>query len=187
MRNAFSNKIRDKSAVLNLPSNDFKEWTNIITRVAALMEDDEYFICKGKAQITQYASRSCALQSEYLAGPVSKQISLSTSSTIDDEGDTIMREMKTDLQSLATLLAQINAQKDLSKKGNFPSKPPAPWLIEQEVAEFRKKNLCLRCKKGGHISHFCNKFGLSKRSSQIVYLQNVCTFNDDLDSSLGKE
>ncbi|KHJ31294.1 putative eka-like protein [Erysiphe necator] len=49
LRNALSNKVRYKYAVLNLPSNNFKEWTNIITRVAAMMEDDEYFIRKGEA------------------------------------------------------------------------------------------------------------------------------------------
>lgn len=187
LRNALSNKIRDKYAVLNLPSNNFKEWTNIITRVAAVMEDDEYFIRKGEAQTTQYASRSGALQSEYLAGPFSKQTSSSASNTVDNEGDTIMGGMKIDLHSLATLLAQINVQKEQSKKGGFPSKPPAPWLTEQEVAELRKKNLCLRCKKSGHISRFCNKFGPPKRSPQISNLQNVCNFNDDLDSSLGKD
>lgn len=47
--NTLSNKIGDKDAVLNLPSNNFKEWTNIITSVAAVMEDSKNFIRKGEA------------------------------------------------------------------------------------------------------------------------------------------
>lgn len=78
-----------------------------MTRVAALMEDNENFIRKGEAQTTQYASRSGALQSEYLSkhAPSTSPVNGRT----DYEGDTIMGGMKIDIHSLASLVAKLNA------------------------------------------------------------------------------
>ncbi|KAI1002145.1 hypothetical protein K3495_g6057, partial [Podosphaera aphanis] len=65
---AVSEKIREKFSVLDLPTEDYQSWVNIITRVTAVMENSEKFVKKGEAQTTQYATRSGMLVSEYLAG-----------------------------------------------------------------------------------------------------------------------
>lgn len=73
---------------------------------------------------------------------------------MDNDGDTIMGGMKIDLHSLATLVAQIKVEKDQTKS-SANSKPSAPWLTEKEVDELCAKNLCLRCKRAGHMARFC--------------------------------
>ncbi|KHJ30111.1 hypothetical protein EV44_g4328 [Erysiphe necator] len=151
------------------------------------MEDTEGFIKRGEAQTTQYASRSGALQSEYLTGSTIKQTpSGSTVSSMDNDGDTIMGGMKIDLHSLATLVAQIKVEKDQTKS-SANSKPSAPWLTEKEVAELRAKNLCLRCKRAGHMARFCKKFGAPKRPPRMNIMEETRVYNCDASSESGKE
>ena len=188
LRTSLSEKIRDKYAVLDLPTDNYRKWVERITRVAAVMEDSENFVRKGEARTTQYASRSGALFNEYLTRPVGSQPADSPSSkTADSEGDITMSGMKIDLQSLATLVAEINVQGKRNGKGSAKSKPPAPWLTENEVAEIRKKGLCLRCKRSGHLAKFCNIFGPPKKPAHLNNFQNQISLEDDLKLGLGKE
>ena len=163
-----SENIREKYVVLDLPANDYQSWINIITRVSAVIEDSKNFICKGEAQTTQYASRSGALQSEYLAASSSPHVH----GNKDHDGDTTMGGMKIDLHSLVALVAQVNKNNRGDKNNwNKKSKPSAPWLSSEEVTELLEKKLCLMCKKTGHVARFCQKFGPPKRPEHINYVK----------------
>ncbi|KAI0991444.1 hypothetical protein K3495_g16743, partial [Podosphaera aphanis] len=162
---AVSEKIRDKFSVLDLPTEDYQDWVNIITRVTAVMENSEKFVRKGEARTTQYATRSGMLVSEYLAGQaVNNESRPLHTNSVDHDGDTVMGGMKIDIHSLAALVAKMNLDEKNGRTDGRPKlKPAAPWRTEKEVSELREKGLCLRCKKKGHFSRTCRIFGPPKR------------------------
>ena len=150
------------------------------------MEDSEKFIKKGESQITQYASRSGALQNQYLNNSITTNSS--TPETADYEGDIVMGGMKIDLHSLATLVAKVNIDsKGGSNSRDLKPKPPAAWLTETEVNELIKKKLCLRCKKGGHVARYCNRFGPAKRPMEANNVEYSLWGTQGSNSNSGKE
>ena len=181
-----SEKIQDKYSVLDLPINDYKGWIRGISRVAAIMEDSEKFVRKGEAQTTQYATRSGALQNEYLSSPTPSN--LSPKGAVDHDGDVTMSGMKIDLHSLATLVARINVDNKAQKKtGESKSKPPAPWLTEKEIAELMEKRPCLRCKRSGHVARYCQTYGPPKRPTELHNIQDLLWDKEESKSNSGKE
>ncbi|KAI0995605.1 hypothetical protein K3495_g12575 [Podosphaera aphanis] len=162
---AVSEKIRDKFSVLDLPTEDYQNWVNIITRVTAVMENSEKFVRKGEARTTQYATRSGMLVNEYLAGQVvNKESRPLHTNSVDHDGDTVMGGMKIVIHSIAALVAKMNLDEKNGRTDGQPKlKPAAPWRTEKEVSELHEKGLCLRCKKKGHFSRTCRIFGPPKR------------------------
>ncbi|RKF65464.1 hypothetical protein GcM3_121022, partial [Golovinomyces cichoracearum] len=77
--------------------------------------------------------------------------------TTDFEGETKMGGMKIDLNALAAMVSKINTNSVINSVKGL--KPAASWLTEAEVVELREKILCLRCKKSGHQSRFCQLNG----------------------------
>lgn len=188
LRASLREETRNKYAVLDLPTGNYRRWVEIITRVAAVREDSENFVRKGEAHTIQYASRSSALLSNYLKKPVENQpAALPPPRTADSEEDITMWGMKIDLQSLATIVAKLNVQGKEKVKGGATSKHSAQWLTEDEATEIRRKGLCLRCKRGGHLARFCNTFGLPKKPAHLINLQNQVSLGSDLKLGLGNE
>ncbi|KAI0994649.1 hypothetical protein K3495_g13532 [Podosphaera aphanis] len=164
-----SERLQDKYSVLDLPTDDYREWVKIMTRVAAIMEDRENFIRKDDSQVTQYVTRSGVMPKEYLSGTGTRQKhDQPTPTRTDNKGDVIMSGMKFDLQALTTMVAKINLGNGEKRgPGGFGQKPAAPWRTEAEVRDLREKKLCLRCKKPGHQARFCRTFGPPKQPAQI--------------------
>ena len=65
LRQATSDKLTDKTDVLELPRNNYQEWVDIIARVAAKIESRENFYNKGEARVTQYVNRKGIESSHY--------------------------------------------------------------------------------------------------------------------------
>lgn len=75
------------------------------------------------------------------------------SESTDQDGDTVMGDMKIDIDTYTALIARINSGSHEAKSAyDLKPKLSAPSRTDKEAAEIREKNLYLRYKKGSHMA-----------------------------------
>ncbi|POS82392.1 hypothetical protein EPUL_005901 [Erysiphe pulchra] len=120
LKQSLSDKLYEKTDVLELPNDDYQEWIDKIAKVAAKMESRGSFVRKGESRLTQYVNRSGIQSNDFQLTSNPTVAALKSSAlNIDSDGDVVMGGMKIDLQSIASLIASLN----FSDKGNTKIAP----------------------------------------------------------------
>lgn len=189
LRRSLSEKLSDKIDCLKLSKNDYPTWVNDVAEVASNIEIRDNFFRRGESRVTQHRNPN-VLQTvkPMLETSVSQSSPPQKSVSVDQDGDVVMGGMNIDINALANIVAALTTKNNAKGKNSSWQKTPAPWRTEEEVANLRKRNLCLRCEKPGHISRFCKSFGPPKKPTQIFEIQNLNSLNgDEYEAESGKD
>lgn len=171
LKASLNNRLRKALVGLKLPPlENYNAWVEEVCEVAADLEG-----------LNDHRPKNAKYTTTKLGSPKGINVpEVHKDSNLDADGDYKMGGTNALLAAFKKLGIKedslIAGLHDLSKKGSQgeknkegPSrKPRAPWRSEEEFNNLIKKGLCVRCKKSGHRSQYCRKFGPPIRPNASV-------------------
>lgn len=189
LKASMNNRLRKALIGLKLPPlENYDAWVKEVCEVAADLEG-----------LNDYRSKNAKYTTTKLGAPKGINVpEVHKDNNLDADGDfkmggtnallTAFKKLGIKEESLIAGLKEFSnkgPQEDRSFKNGPSGKPRASWRSEEEFYNLIKKGLCTRCKKSGHKSQYCRKFGPPIRPKASVGAMEE--ESDDSEEDSGKE